>query len=227
MADLADLINEAVVARMTPDFIEKEINTRVDKLLVESIDKALRTWSDTGKLIEKAVEDALRVNSIDLPSYGDTVTKILRQQIEARVAPLVAGKLAEDMDALLHLAPATIKLSKIAEMLLEESGVEWGDAITVNTDEYEPGKTSWIYLDDEIHERPSYSIGDPKYRCKYRLMIDREGKIASAIIHDVDMKKVTQIGRSWGLGQSIRAWHACGTVIEMDIDHVVIGKGDY
>ncbi|MBN8845961.1 MAG: hypothetical protein J0H88_22205 [Sphingomonadales bacterium] len=96
MTALSNLISAAVAARMTPEFIEKEVDARVDKLIVESVDRALRSYSDTGKLIEKAVEDALRVNSIDLPAYGEIVAAMLKAQIERRVAPLVAERLAAD-----------------------------------------------------------------------------------------------------------------------------------
>lgn len=120
MTELTNLISSAVAAKMTPDFIEKEVNSRVDKLIVESVDRALRGYSDTAKLIEKAVQDALRVDHLDLPSYGAIVTQMLKTQIEARVAPLIAGRLAADMDELLGLAPKEVKLSEIADQMREQ-----------------------------------------------------------------------------------------------------------
>jgi len=219
---LHSLISSAVAAKMTPAFIEKEIDSRVEKLIVESIDRALRTYSDTGKLIEQAITDALKVDRIDLPSYGNTVTGILKVQIEERVSGLIAGRLADDMAELLNLAPAEIKLSQIAdEMRKRHEGEGYGEVITVIVERNDYGST-WVYLDEEAvrSERD-------KYRCDYRLLIGQDGKIASATLKERDIKTPHHIGRGYGLDQKIRAFYACGTTITIDEDAVLTGVGDY
>lgn len=222
--NLTNLISAAVAAKLTPEFIEKEVDSRVEKLIVESVDRALRSYSDTGKLIEKAIEDALRVEKLDLPSYGSTVLGILKAQIEARVAPLVAGKLSEDMEALLHLAPQEIKLSVIADGMIKDGyhDSDYGEVITVILEEPTFGSSRWLYLDDEHH----YEDRD-KHKCSYSILIDKDGKVASATIRGRSISDHKHVGRDFGLGQKIRAWHACGTVIELDIDSVCITIGDY
>lgn len=221
MTDLTGLISAAVAAKMTPDFIEKEVNTRVDKLIVESVDKALRTWSDTGKLIEKAIEDALRVDRIDLPSYGVTVAAMVKSIVETRTSELIAGRLAEDVEELLKLAPKTVKLSEIADyMRRDKEG--YGPIITVIVGHTEYGST-WIYLDEEevIEERN-------KYRCRHRLHVDKDGgRIVGAYLGERELKRDSYIGRAYGLEQRIRAYVACGTIIEIDEDNVITSVGDY
>jgi hypothetical protein len=218
--NLSGLISAAGAAKMTPEFIEQEIDTRVGKLIVESVDKALRTWSDTGKLIEKAIEDALRVDRLDLPSYGATVTAMLKLQLEATVAPLVAGKLAEDMAELLKLAPKEIKLSEIAAEMLKGREGEYGELITVFVERTEYG-SAWIYLDETVRPRSE------KHRFDYQLLLGQDGRIASATLKERDIKSTTRIGRSYGIDQRIRAWYACGSIIELDEDYVSVGLGDY
>lgn len=218
MTDLTNLISNAVAAKLTPDFIENEINTRVEKLIVESINSALRSYSETGKLIEKAVSDALRVDSIDLPAYGETVCKILKAQIEARVSDLVSGQLAKDMDELLNLAPKEVKLSEIAEWMLEynrERG-EGGITVIVERDDY---GYSTIYLDERRLEKPQrkYDCRD----CRYSLSVDKYGKIYTAKIDKKDVRDVERIGRSYGIAQKISAYVACGTKMIIDEDDVV------
>lgn len=222
MDNLTNLISAAVAAKMTPDFIEKEVNARVDKLVVESVDKALRTWSDTGKLIEKAIEDALRVDRLDLPTYGNVVAAMVKAQVEAKVAPLIAGRLAEDIDELLKLAPATVKLSEIAaDMLKRHDDDAYGEVITVIVEQSGYGST-WVYLDeDQVHDVRN------KYRCDYRLLIGKDGKISSATLREHDIKSSKHFGTSYGLEQKLRAYFACGTVIEIDEDRVVTSMGDY
>lgn len=220
--NLASLISAAVSAKMTPEFIEKEVNTRVEKLVIESIDRALRSYSDTGKQIERAVEEALRVGDLDLPSYGSTVTAILKAQIEARVSEVVAGRLSEDMAELLSLAPKEVKLSQIAEDMIrshKEDGA-YGDVITVHVERNEYG-SSWVYLDEEEHYYPH-----DKYRCAHSLLVSQDGKISSATIDKKPLKDTNHVGRSYGLAQKIRAWVACGTKIELDTDYVCVSVGD-
>lgn len=219
---LTGLINAAVAQTMQPDFIEKEVHTRVQKLIVESIDKALRTYSDTGKLIEKAIEEALRVDKIDLPSYGSTVLTILKAQIEGRVAEIAAGRLAEDMQELLSLAPKEITLSKIADEMRERhDGSEWGNVITVHVEPKNYGST-WVYLDDETHhERRA------EYECPHAMLIREDGTIACARVDKRPLNDTHWVGQSYGIAQKIRAYVACGTKIILDEENVCVSVGDY
>lgn len=222
MADFTNLISDAVAAKMTPDFIEKEVNTRVEKLIIESIDQALRSYSKTGKQIQEAVENALRVDGLDLPAYGHVVSQILKAQIEEKVSELVSGQLAKDMDELLSLAPKEVKLSEIAKQMLDDhSDDEYGDLITVIV-VYGSRGYSHVYLD----EQNVYEERD-KYRCRFRLGVDSEGKIYSATLDGSDLESGQRIGRLYGIGQMIRAYVACGTKIILDEEYVVRGKGDY
>jgi hypothetical protein len=222
-SNLTDLISTAVAEKMTPEFIEKEVNARVEKLIVESIDRALRSYSDTGKLIEKAVEDALRVDRLDLPSYGAIVTGMLKSQIEARVSEVVGGRLAQDMQELLSLAPKEVKLSEIADAMRERhEGEAYGPVITVIVDESQHGST-WVYLDDEMH----HSHRD-KYKCRFRMLVSGDGELSGAYVgENKHLPKEQWIGRAHGLEQKLRAYVACGTKIIIDEDHVVTSVGDY
>lgn len=224
MADipnLGDAISRAVAAKLDSSFIEKEVDTRIAKLVAEAVDNALRSWSDTGKLISKAVEEALKVDRIDLPAYGATVAAILKAQIEAKVADLVSGQLQRDMDELLGLAPAEVKLSDIAKEMLAENNGEWGELITVIVGPTEYGST-WVYLDEaEVHDERK------KHECRHRLGVSADGKIFAATIAGHDTKKATRIGRAYGFEQKLRAYVACGTKLILDEDFVVRGKGDY
>ncbi len=221
MMDMSNMIAAAVAAKLTPEFVEKEIDARVGKLVVDAIDSALRSYSDTGKLIEKSVADALRVESLDLPSYGTTVAAMVKAQVEARVSDLVAGKLAEDVDDLLKLAPKTIKLSEIAADMLKRHDEGFGEVITVIVQRNEYGGAH-IYLDDEqvIAERD-------RYRSEVSMYVGSDGTIANASIRERDIKSTQALGSRYGLAQKIRAFYACGTVIEVDEDSVVTSIGDY
>ncbi len=220
--DLTGLISRAVVARMTPDFIEKEVNSRVEKLIVECIDRSFRSYSDTAKMIENAVTAAIKVEQLDLPSYGAMVTAMLKSQIEAVVSPVVAGRLAADMEELLKLAPREIKLSEIADSMREkhEGEGKWGHVITVMLEE--PSyRSRYLYLDDDNH----YAERE-KYSCAHRLLISEDGSISGGWIGHKEGKEGNWVGRSFGLEQRLRAFIACGTKIILDEDAVVTSVGD-
>lgn len=222
--NLGDAISRAVAAKLDSEFVEKVVNERVAKLVTEAVDHALRSYSETGKLIEKAVADALKVDSIDLPSYGATVSAILKEQIEAKVAGLVAGQLAKDMDELLSLAPKEVKLSDIAEEMLKphrEDG-SYGEVITVIVEHNEYGSI-WVSLDEDHHHEGHRA----EYQCKHRLLISKDGTISSLTVDHRDAKDTKLLGRSYGIAQKLRAYLACGTVIIVDEDNVVTSVGDY
>lgn len=225
--NLSSLISRAVAAKMTPEFIEKEVDSRVSKLVIESINEALRSYSDIGKQIRDAVTKALVMERIDIPTYGAMVTDMVKRQIEASVAPIVSGRLAQDIEELLKLAPKEIKLSQIAEEMIENYKMfndhAYGDCITVHVEENDSG-SSFIYLDEQAH----YSSRD-KYRCKFSVLVREDGTIScvSSGDHSSTFKNESWIGRSFGLDQRLRAYIACDTRIILDTDYVVIGVGDY
>lgn len=219
--NLGEAVSRAVAEKLSAAFVEKEVETRIGKLVVEAVDTALRSYSETGKLIREAVEAALRVDRLDLPSYGSIVSGMLKEQIEARVSELVAGRLAADMEELLSLAPKEVKLSEIAKQMIEQGdhGVEYGEAITVIVDRERRYGSIWVYLD----ETTALSDAD-KHRCRHRFLVREDGTIAAATVEGRNSK---QIGVSYGIDQKLRSYVACGTKIILDEDNVSIGIGDY
>ncbi|NBN62819.1 hypothetical protein [Pannonibacter tanglangensis] len=219
--NLGEAISRAVAAQLNPEFIEAVINKKVTQLITEAVEQSLRSYSDTGKLIQTKVAEALQVNDLDLPSYGHAVSAMLKAQIEAKVSDLISGQLAADMDELLGLAPKEIKLSQIAADMLELHDEGYGEVITVivGDDKY---SSRWIYL-HEYEALPE----SRKHSCMHKLLINSDGRIVSATIDHVDTKRTKTIGRSYGLAQKLRAYVACGTRIIIDEDAVVTSVGDY
>jgi hypothetical protein len=222
MTDTIDLINKAVAETMTPEFVKTQVATRVQKLVVEAVDDALRSYSDIGKQIKEAVKASLQVNALNLPSYGLLVTGMIEQQVKDHAGALIDARLAEDIRELLNIAPAEIKLSQIAQDMIEGRHDDgYGEVITVIVERNEY-RSTWLYLDEDEH-RPERD----KYGCKHRLLLNEDGSISSATIDNRDLKNTQHIGRNWGLGDRIRAYYAAGTRIILDDDAVVTSVGDY
>jgi len=223
MTDTIDLINRAVAETMTPEFIKNQVATRVEKLVVEAVDASLRSYSDIGKQIQEAVAASLKVNQLNLPSYGQLVTGMIEKQVKDHAGALIDARLAEDIRELLNIAPDEIKLSEIAKGMIKDRHGEdgYGDVITVIVYRSDYGST-WLYLDEEQH----YDDRD-KYKCRHSALLSEDGTISSAFIGKRDLKDTQHIGRDWGLGDKIRAYYAAGTKIILDEDFVVTSVGDY
>lgn len=225
MTDTIDLINKAVAEVMTPEFVKDRVATRVEKLVTEAVDDALRSYSDIGKQIKEAVAASLKVNELNLPSYGCMVTGMIEQQVKDHAGALIKARLAEDVRDLLNIAPAEIKLSEIAKGMIEwRSGFDnndYGDVITVIVGDSSYGST-WLYLDEREH-RPERD----KHSCPHRILLKEDGTISSATIDNVDLKTTQHIGKAYGLSDQIRAYYAAGTKIILDEDNVVTSVGDY
>lgn len=222
MTDTIDLINKAVAETMTPEFVKKQVATRVEKLVVEAVDDALRSYSEIGKQIKEAVHASLKVNDLNLPSYGLLVTGMIEKQVLDHAGALIDARLAEDIRELLSIAPAEIKLSEIAKVMIEGRHDDgYGEVITVIVEHNDYG-TTWLYLDEEErhHDRD-------KYKCRHSLLLNKDGTISSARLDKRDLKDTQYIGRDRGLPDKIRAYYAAGTKIILDEDAVVTSVGDY
>ena len=222
MADTTDLINKAVAEVMTPDFVKSQVATRVQKLVTEAVDDALRSYSDIGKQIKEAVKASLEVNDLNLPSYGLLVTGMIEKQVKDHASALINARLAEDIRELLNIAPAEIKLSEIAKGMIEgRHDDDYGEVITVIVERTDYNSV-WLYLDEEQHHSPR-----DKYQCRHSLLLNQDGTISSARLDKRDLKDTHNIGRCYGLPDRIRAYYAAGTKIVLDDDAVVTSVGDY
>lgn len=217
-----DIINQAVAEIMSPAFVEEKVRTRVEKLVVESVDDALRSYSPIAKLIKEAVAAALQVNQLDLPSYGSLVTGLIEREVKANASALIDARLAEDIRELLSSAPAEIKLSEIAQGMIDEGDFtnEYGEAITVILGDAEYS-SRWLYLDDGVAHKER-----DKHSCKVKMLLRADGTIACAHLNDRDLKDIKFLGRSYGIQDRVRAWYAAGTKIILDEDAVVTSVGD-
>jgi hypothetical protein len=128
---------------------------------------------------------------------------------------LIKGKLAEDVESLLSLAPKTIKLSQIVNDMLDDDGSI--DEVFFKLEQTEYG-SHWLYLDPT-------SVRD-RHAAVVRLLINKEGKISAGWLTQKDLKTDKSFGNFYGLEQKIRAYYACGTIIELDEENVITSRYD-
>lgn len=225
--DLSGLVMAALARTMTPEKVEAMVSEAVDRLVAASIREAFE-WGDTRKQIKAAIGDSLRVSSLDIPAYGDLIRGLVRKAVEARVSGAVAAKLAEDMDEILSLAPKTAKLSELVAVVLEEAK----ESASIECDC--PGEVRiWLLVEDRghgyrhiyLHPGPAptdkYTGRSVKHSAAYRFDLTPEGVIYHASIRGHDPKAGGLLGRLYKSDALIRAYYACGTVIEVDEEFCV------
>lgn len=208
--DLNQLVVNAVTATCTPDYLKDKVQKHVDDLVKDALREALSSYGPTGKLIKEAVAKALQFNDLDLPDYSLMVAQMVRASVEQHTSTLIAEKMAEDVADMLSLAPKTIKLSEIVAGMFEDNHEL--DEVHCELDPPSEYGSRWLSLSPE---RVSSS-----HSADVRVLINKDGKIAAGWLAQKDLKTTKSFGNFYGLEQKIRAYYACGTVIELDEDNV-------
>jgi len=247
--NLADMLRASISEERVRAVAEKHIDTLVDR----TISDALNVWSAVGKQLKASVEESLQVGDrLNLPSYGHVVAEMLSAQIKARVAEVVGGKLQEDMNALLKLAPKTAKLSElIAEVLDENDDPCERGSIYLDIEWKDDSSTVWVSIHPNEEPRSKYDADirllmrlehaygkEPRLEnANAGLEPTRRGTIRAGSVSGSDLqkdarfgwgsKKRRDLGAWFGFEQKILSMYACGTVIELDEHSCVLTNADY
>lgn len=234
--DFEKVVADAALSVITPEAIQEKVAERAEALMTEAVNDALRSYGPVGKVVKQSVEDALQIKGLDLPSYGEIVMTTLSKALSENVAELIEGRLKSDMQDLLKLAPKSIKLSEIAERMVEghyeyETG-RWGDIVTVGIryhgyDESDESCTIWL---------DGNSSGLEEHEADVRMHVYK-GKVLSVHIGGRDITKGTLYGLSGGkqsisrgirnsLGDLCLALYACQSEVIVDEDSVRRGRDE-
>ena len=248
--DIAQLAAEALAAATAPEKVREIVEREIGKTVEDAIKASVRSYSPFGRELEKKLEEAMGINSLNLPSYGQMMTDLVQRLVQKHVADLVGARLEQDLTDILRIAPKTIRLSQIADAMREDHEGDYGEVITchVEDDDRHEDNDFWgpswtVYLDDREHHR------DPK-NASVRLRIshgvrDKDGPPKHEIttgtiwhIHDDERSVTTGAGQGWhgtfrrpnkvyGLAERMLAYYAAGTIIEIDEDNIITSVGDY
>lgn len=247
--DIAALAAEALANATAPEKVREIVEREIGKTVEEAVKQSVRSYSPFGRALEKKLEEAMGINTLNIPSYGQMLTDLVQRLVQKHVSDMIGAQLEADLTDILNIAPKTIKLSEITGNMLEYHSDGYGPVITcIVKDEGKYDSDLWgpswtVYLDDEQHTevernakvrlRISHGIRDESGPPSHKLTT---GKIWSI---EADGRRVTaDKGAGWhgtfrqphkvyGLPERLLAYYAAGTVIEMDIDDVVTSVGDH
>lgn len=121
MPELDDIARIAVEAFMKSPEATTKIAAVVKKECESAIENALRWNTPFAKAVGEAVNKALVLHGeIDLPSYNDTILKIVENCVKTGTEKAIERQVAERMKELLTPAPEKIKLSELLEQYREQ-----------------------------------------------------------------------------------------------------------
>jgi hypothetical protein len=221
MAEPLTAIAETAVAEyMRSPAAAEKVAAVVKKEVDKAIEEALGWSSEFRKTVNAAVSKALKVHGdIDLPSYNETILKIVARQVETSTRDSIEKEVARRMKDLLTPAPETIKLSELAEQyqkfLKEQASagcVCYGEvrfAVQIEeADQY--GYRSVLF--DKDGDRTKR-----KYEWDIRLGVTKEGRIYNLAFQNQDVNKVMFAGPFYAFERSLFQMKAAGTLLQIDV----------
>lgn len=213
--DMNAIINSKLAELHTEGYLEKIIKKQLEDTIKDIVEDSLRSWSDFGKGLKEVVKNQLQVNleQLDLPSYNHVILEVIKTEVEKSVHDVGVAKMTEQLQELLGTKKEFINFSELLKEMVEdecklnELDYEEVQEITVHAD---PDRSvlTFIYFDPEP--------GKSNYRCKYRLVLDKEGCINSIQISDKAFDQKTIMGGLHGLEATLFKLYTHGTKVVMD-----------
>ena len=217
--DLAKTVFDAVGNLVGSGAIENAIEEQLKKTISDVIRSELREYSDFGKALSVKVKQALAIHGdIDMPSYNDTIVKIIRKQIKSEAESLIHEQVVSRLGKLLWPAPREIKLTELVEAFIdqlrerESAGcICYGETREIYLEvERSDSGWKWIYLGDDPTKR--------RYECGYQIGCANEGRVYSVRFTDRDTEKQIFAGPFYGFEEMLFQMKAIGTKLIFDAD---------
>lgn len=162
-------------------FIEAQIKSAIEKTVKETIESCLRSYSDTGKLIEEKMKKALSLGATDwsLPEYNQLVATWVMDMVNKTL--IVEGKAQIEKNLIEFFKPLEKNEWNISEIIekfredLSEDG-EHGEITFLVKVDNTPREYVDFYFDKEE--------GKDRFECRYSLRVNKSGIWAANIDGD-------------------------------------------
>lgn len=213
--DMNAIINNKLAELNAEGYVEKIIKKQLEDTIKDVVEDSLRSWSDFGKGLKEAVKNQMQINldQLDIPSYNHVILDAIKAELERSVHDVGVAKMQEQLQELLGTKQESIKFSEIIKEMVDDElklgELEYEDykEITVHADK-NYSTLAFIYFDPQPDQ--------PNYRCKYRLVLDKEGCINSVQIADKTFDTKAIMGGLHGLEATLFKLYTHGTKVIMD-----------
>ena len=214
MIDLNKIINEKIIEIEKDGFVEKTIEDNLKKCLESVISDIFSYSGPVRDGIKNHIKENLNVNLDDLniPQYNTLVVQAVNKKVKEMIEIQGINKLNECIDKMLIDVKEEYTLSEIIEQLKED---DYKEKYEYSEDDY---LTLIINGDEDGYKRIYLDLESDKskYSCDYEIAIDKEGKIYSTHLGDIDITKKIKIGNLYGLNEMIFKIYSSGAKIILD-----------
>jgi len=242
--DIAQLAQDALAEATNPDKIKGLVFDHINKTVEEAVKDAVRSYSPFGRDLQKKVEEALSLNTLNLPSYNTMICGMVQKLVATHTSTLIEARLAKDIAEMLKVAPKEIRLSAIVEQMTErKKDMDGHGEVTCIVEHREPARDLWgpewtIYLDEtECHSWANRNMAEVKIDVWHGIKANNhvtdddlnKGTIRSIFEHGstIASKSGFTTASLYGLTGNLLALYAAETVITIDEDEVITSVNDY
>ncbi|QYY44737.1 hypothetical protein ACKE5C_19360 (plasmid) [Aneurinibacillus thermoaerophilus] len=216
MMDLNKLVNDSLGKIQAEGFVEQVVEEQLKKTIKSIVHDVLREYSDFGKNLKKQVESQLNINldKLNIASYNLMVLNAVKEKLDEAMYLQGIEKIKADMDEILGTSKNEYKLSELIEKLKNDA-LEYEDDLRGEEMSFhiEPGSSlTFISFDKEPDKH--------RYECKYRISVDKEGKLISVKIGGMEFKNNVIMGGLYGIEATLFKMYTQGSKLIIDEDEV-------
>lgn len=211
---LAKMEAEGTVA----EIVEKQVASTV-KSIVEDV---FGSWSDFSKNLKTEVEKQINITfeQLDIAAYNTMVLNVIKEKVDEATHLQGVEKIKESLSEMLSDVQSEYKLSElISEM--KEKALEYDDDLY--------GTEISFHDDEDIRVLRFISFdpeeGKSKYECKYRISIDKEGKLNTVKVNDKEFKNNVIMGGLNGIEETLFKIYTHGSKLVVDEDEIEVEYG--
>lgn len=216
MLDLQAVVNRSLERIIASETIEEAIHESLQKAIVKVVESSLSSYSEFGKALEAAVKESLQLRGdLDLPSYNQTILKIVRAQLQGATDSIVQQQIAGNLKRLLGPPRPEITLSSLVKEFISSikernSGgcVCYGEtriAFGVQSTDY---GHHWLWLDEDAEKQ--------QFNADIQLGLDKEGRVYSLRFRRQYVRQEIFAGPFYGFEEMLFQLHACGSRVVFD-----------
>lgn len=215
--DLENLMNECYVELKDSGRIKEIMKNTLDKTMSETIESLFGRWSPFSKELKEKLEKELKIDfdRMSLPEYNRVIVDQVKEIVDTHLVDQGMEKVKQELDSYLGAEGSReYKLSEIAEAIKEEGEEDeefYGEEMTLIVDEDRKVLT-FVSLDA--------TPGKESWNCKYKLSINKDGKLNSASINGSNYGAYVKIGNMDKAERLLYKIYATGSTIILDIDDV-------
>jgi hypothetical protein len=213
--DLSNAVEKKMQEMIDSGKLDKIVTKQIEEMVESTVRDVFSSYGDVAKQFKEVVKTNLKMDfsEINFAEYNHNMSLIIKKMVETILTEAGTKKFQEAMDHMMDLeAPAKMKLSELVDKFKEHE--------LSHKDEDESGDISFYCKKssyDYTHISMDESERQQEYSCKYRIMINKEGKMAMVQIDDKKWENKLILGGLYGFEAFLFKAYTAGTIIT-DLD---------